>query len=470
MPQRYISLSDLSRGRAAGQVWLRCPACGEVTATADLEAQAMTCPWCDFHLPLEAQPRLEQLVDRGSFRPIGEGPTGPSLFGQATLLGQPLALAISNPNADWTADETRALVSLAAGAARDRLPLVWVATAPQGVTIQAPWTGLPAALGRLGEAGLPWVTLVAGPCYGAPAALALQADLVLAEPGAVVAPVLPPALRQAGRWPLESTRPARELERSGWCDAVVPRRGQRTALADLLDLLGFPGQAQRGAAPAPTPSLPGSLEGLTTAFYELHGDRQTTDDAALVGGLARLAPGGPRVLLLATAPGKDWAASRRRHAGALCAAGWRKAIRLLRLAGRFGLPVVTVLERPGLRIGHREQAAAVAAAMGETLDTLLALPVPTIAVCLQANEGPAGLVLAATDYLLAQEDAAPALCQADITPDATFAAGALPGALAHALQELTEKYAIHGPLGRRKLLQRRYARRLRHGSTREADQ
>lgn len=471
MPKRYISLRDLSGGRAAGQVWLRCPACGEISATADLEAQAMTCPWCDFHLPLEAHLRLERLVDPGSFQPAEEGLGSPSRFGRATLLGQPLALAVSDPNAAWTAAETRALASAVEGAVRERLPLLWVVTAPQGAATQAPWTGLPAVLGRLGEAGLPWLALVAGPCFGAPAALALQADLVLAEPGAAVAPVLPPALRQAGRWPLESARPARDLLRSGWCDTVVPRHKQRAVLADLLDLLGFPGQgAARSGAPPSSELFPiPCLNGLAAAFYELHGDRQSTDDAALVGGLARLSPTGMRALLLATAPGQNPTETRRRHAGLLCAAGWRKATRLLLLAGRFGLPVVTVLDRAGLRIGQREQAAAVAWAFGETLRAMLTLPVPTVSVCLQADEGPAGLVLAATDYLLAREEAVPALRQSEITPDATFAADTLPGALTHVLEELTQTYAGRGPLGRRKLLQRRLARQLRPRPTREVN-
>lgn len=471
MAKRYISLSGLAGGRAAGQVWLRCPACGEISASADLESQAMTCPWCDFHLPLEAHPRLERLVDPGSFQRAEEDPGGPSLFGRATLLGRPLALAVSDPDTAWTAAETRALVSTVEGAIHDRLPLVWVATAPQGTETQAPWTGLPAVLGRLGEAGLPWLALVAGPCFGAPAALALQADLVLAEPGAVVAPVLPPALRQAGRWPLESARPARDLLRSGWCDNVVPRHRQRAALSDLLDLLGFPNPAtaRRDAAPSPDPLPIASLNGLATAFYELHGDRQSADDAALVGGLARLTPTDLRVLLLATAPGQSRTEIRRRHAGTLCAAGWRKATRLLLLAGRFGLPVVTVLDRAGLRIGHREQAAAVVWAIGETLCTLLSLPVPTVAVCLQTDEGLSGLALAATDYLLAREETTSVLRRAGITPDATFTDDALPDILSSVLENLTQTYMVRGPLGRRKLLQRRHARWFRHGPIREAD-
>lgn len=467
MPRQYVTLTTEPARQAGGEVLLRCPACGESSPMPALSAQAMVCGWCDFHFPLEAGPHLELLVDEGSFRPLEAAPAGPARLGWATLAGRPLAVAVSDPASSWDAAEIGALAALAEEAGRRHQSLLWVVTAAQGVKAPLRWAGLQLALDRLGEAGAesghgapaPWIALVAGPAYGPAAALAAQADLVLAEPGAVLAPVLPEALRQAGRLPIESTRPPRQLLRAGWADAVVPRHEQRTALADLLDLLGAAGEGAGTRPPSAAPErLPAPFHGLFASFRELAGDRQSVDDPALVGGLARLGPDGMPLLVLATACAETRAGVRRRHAGAISAAGWRKATRLLRLAGRFGLPVVLLVDRPTLRTGRHDDPGEAAAALGRTLHTLLALPVPTIAVRVAASEGLSTVVLSTSDYLLVQQDLAPQLQQARLPVSGTFEAHELEVHLARVLRELRQAYVEHGALGRRALSQHRYVR------------
>jgi len=416
----------------------------------------MVCPWCDGHLPLDAERHLELLVDKGAFHPLG-APAGSSLFGQATLAGHEIALALADPTALWTPAECRALLALAEVARRERHPLVWVATAAQGAT-PALWPGLQAALQALHQVAVPWLTLVAGPCYGSMAALALQSDLVLAEPGAFLDPLLPAMRRQAGLAPEPLHRP-RQLLRAGWADAVLPRSEQRAGLALLLDLLLAPGPSRpRGARRLPQPEVPAQLQALFGPFFELHGDRRAGDDPTLVGGLGRLREDGRTVVVLA-------ALSRK----AIGAAGWRKAARLLGLAGRLGLPVVTLIDRPVLRASRSEAPGETATALGETLQALLDVPTPTIAVILGDDEGLAMQVLGTADGLLCSATVA-SRRQDRPTPDATFDHERdLPGLLARHLEELTQTYVIHGPLGRRKLLQRRYIRWIRPAQS-EMDQ
>jgi acetyl-CoA carboxylase carboxyl transferase subunit beta len=430
----------------------------------ELAAQAMVCGWCDFHFPLEAGPHLELLVDEGSFNPL-DSSTGPARLGWATLAGRPLAIAVSDPTSRWDAKEITALTDLAEKAAREHQPLLWVVTAVQGVEAPQYWPGLQIALDRVGKAipeqvhstPLPRITLISGPAYGPAAALAIQADLVLAEPGAVIAPVLPEVLREAGRLPIESTRPPRQLLREGWADAILPRQTQKVALANLLDLLGVTG---KGTVTPPSLTMPEQLPApfrrLFVSFRELVGDRQSADDPALSGGLARLKPDGAPLLVLATARGEGKTRARR-HAGAIGVAGWRKATRLLRLAGRFGLPVILLLDGPTLRIGRRRDPSEVTAALGETIHTLLTLPVPTVTVCIAASDDLAARALSATDHLLVRDDLAPRLQEMGLLVSSTFAHD-LDIHLPRVVQELEQSYLQHGPLGRRALGQHRYIR------------
>ncbi len=461
MARRYISLPTVSPGQVTGDVHIRCPLCGEVAASTDLAERAMVCPWCDMHFPLEANGHLALLVDEGSFHPLQGAPVGPSLFGRAALQGRPIALAVADPATCWTSAEVQALATLIEEAGLQRTPLLWLLTAPQGTQADTLWAGVQASLGRLAEAGLPCLVLLSGACYGPAVAVALQGDLVLAEPGAAVTLLPSEELRQAGRLPAEVTRPVRDLLQAGWADAILSRQAQRPVLAALLALLtgspsgraGFPGRAAAESLLPP----PGALADILDLFFELHGDRGTEDDRALWGGLARLRVGGAPILLLATALREGQPALRRPRTD-VGAAGWRKAARLLGLAGRFGLPVVTRVDQVALRCRRRDRPAELAAAVGQALAALLALPVPSVALRLGRGGGTAGLALTAADRIVAPEPLVAALEEEGISPDATFSGEELPALLASQLQDLAQTYAPHGPLGRRKLLQRRHAR------------
>ncbi|MBN1485082.1 MAG: hypothetical protein JXA37_10195 [Chloroflexia bacterium] len=459
MPQKFIRLPTAPPGSVLGQVRLRCPGCRERVDLEELESRHMVCPWCDWHLPLEARSRRELLLDEGSFVPLDSAPSGPTLFGWAGLRGRPLALVVGDPAASWNAERVRALIELAEESRLQHRPLLWILTAAHGAAGDLPWPGLLAALDQLRRSSLPWLTLLSGPCYGPVTALALQADLVLAEPGTVARPADAPA----GRLPREIDRSPRRLLRQGWADQVLPRSEQRQSIAALLDLLNPPGAP---SSPPPAPKSAGRhwdrplqvLEQLCSPFYELQGDRCQEDDAALVGGLGRLREDGQPLLVLVTAQGKGWHEKARRHHGAISAAGWRKATRLLQMAARFELPVLCLVAAPRGRQRCGEPATALSTAMTETLRGLLDLPGPTLSVHLAAPTGLPSWALSATDRLLSTEALAGPLRQAGLSPDVVLPSlqDLLP-ALSSQLRTLRQTYAVQGPLGRRKLYQHRYA-------------
>ena len=120
------------------------------------------------------------------------------------------------------------------------------------------------------------------------------------------------------------------------------------------------------------------VERMFEEFVPLGGDRTFGDDQAILGGFARL--NGRRVMLIGHEKGHDTETRVRHNFGMGKPEGYRKAIRLMEMAGRFGLPVVTLVDTsgafPGVEAEERGQAEAIARAT----EACLALPVPMVAV------------------------------------------------------------------------------------------
>jgi acetyl-CoA carboxylase carboxyl transferase subunit alpha len=141
------------------------------------------------------------------------------------------------------------------------------------------------------------------------------------------------------------------------------------------------------------PKRPYTLDYLRTVFtdfVELHGDRLFRDDPAIVGGWARL--DGETVMVIGTQKGRDTKENLRRDFGMAHPEGYRKALRLMKLAEKFGAPVITLIDiagaHPGLGAEERGQASAIAT----NLIQMAALRTPTIAAVI--GEGGSGGALA----------------------------------------------------------------------------
>jgi len=132
------------------------------------------------------------------------------------------------------------------------------------------------------------------------------------------------------------------------------------------------------------------IDRIFTDFQELHGDRSFSDDAALVGGLARL--DGMPVMVLGQQKGRDTKENIHRNFGMPRPEGYRKALRLMKLAERFRLPVITFIDTPGAYPGigaeERNQSEAIARNLFEMSD--LKTPI----ICTVIGEGGSGGALA----------------------------------------------------------------------------
>ena len=139
------------------------------------------------------------------------------------------------------------------------------------------------------------------------------------------------------------------------------------------------------------------IEALFTDFEELHGDRHFADDYAIVGGLARF--NGQSVMVVGHQKGRDTKEKIRRNFGMPRPEGYRKALRLMKTAEKFGLPVMTFIDTPGAYPGIGAEERGQSEAIGKNLYELTRLRVPVL--CTVIGEGGSGgaLAVALGDYV-----------------------------------------------------------------------
>ncbi|OQW46236.1 MAG: acetyl-CoA carboxylase carboxyltransferase subunit alpha [Proteobacteria bacterium SG_bin6] len=151
------------------------------------------------------------------------------------------------------------------------------------------------------------------------------------------------------------------------------------------------------------PQIHDFITGLFDEFMPLGGDRAFADDPALLGGFARLQ--GRPVMVIGNAKGRDTAARLKHNFGMARPEGYRKAIRLLDLADRFGLPVITLVDTPGAFPGIDAEARGQAEAIARATERCLGVASPLVAVITGEGGSGGAVALAAGDRVLMFEHA-----------------------------------------------------------------
>ena len=140
------------------------------------------------------------------------------------------------------------------------------------------------------------------------------------------------------------------------------------------------------------------IAAIFTDFHELHGDRAFADDEAIVGGLARLAD--INVVVIGNQKGRTLKERSRRNFGMAKPEGYRKALRLMKLAEKFDLPVVTFVDTPGAYPGIDAEQRGQSEAIGRNLFEMAGLKVPVL-TCIIGEGGSGGaLALAVADMVM----------------------------------------------------------------------
>jgi acetyl-CoA carboxylase carboxyl transferase subunit alpha len=190
-----------------------------------------------------------------------------------------------------------------------------------------------------------------------------------------------------------------------------------------------------------------------TDFCELHGDRLYAEDRAIVGGFACL--GSHKVLLVGTQKGRDTKENILRNFGSAHPEGYRKALRLMKLADKFGLPIIALIDTAGAYPGIGAEERHIAEAIAVNLREMMLLQVPIIAVVIGEGGSGGALGIGVADRVLILENAyysviSPEGCAAILWKDRSAAAKAAQ-ALKITAKDLKELRLVDGivpePLG-----------------------
>jgi len=492
--------------------WVRCGGCGTLVYGKRWRRTLRCCPECGHHGALTAWERLSLLLDPGSLELLHfevepadpleftDSKPYPRRLAQARertgmseavlgalgeIEGSPVVVACMDfrflgGSLGSVVGEIITRVGDIALARRTPLLLV---TASGGARMQEGALSLmqmaktSAMLARLDEAGLLTVSLVTDPTFGGVAAsFATLCDVTIAEPRA--------RLGFAGRRVVEQTiketlppnfQTAEFLLERGFIDFIAPRDTHRTELGKLLraaqprpgvhaddpdradDVVvrdpallrqDEPHGVVRRARRISRPTTLDYAALLLEEFRELLGDRVSGDCPAVVGGLGQLH--GRPVVLIGHQKGHDQAELTRRNFGMPSPAGYRKAARLMRLAAKLGLPVITLIDTPGAFPGKSAEEQGQAVAIAENLKLMAELPVPVIATITGEGGSGGALALAVANRVLMWQDAiysviSPEGCSAILWQDPSQTARAA-AALRLRARDLLELGVVDGVL------------------------
>ncbi|MGH2557882.1 MAG: carboxyl transferase domain-containing protein, partial [Thermomicrobiales bacterium] len=421
------------------------------------------CDECGAHYAIGAHTRILSLVDAESFRetdpdlvsadPLAFEDDAPyaarlceqhvrtglhdaAVTGTATLGGQPVVVAVVDfafmggsmgvvvgekvtRAAELALDRRRPLITIvASGGARMQ----------EGMYSLLQMAKTSAAMRQLYRAGVPHLSILTHPTTGGVfASFASLGDVIVAEPGALIGFAGPRVVEQVLGKPVPpGSHTAEFLLDHGIIDAVVERHRLRGYLGSILELLRVPQAIEEAIAPSleSTDNLvtdqlsawdtvlaarggnrPTSLDyvkRICEQFVELHGDRESGDNSAVVAGLGSIR--GHHVALIGLERGHGGESEGRRH-GRPMPEGYRKAQRVMNAAARFGLPVVTLIDTPGAYPGVEAEEGGLAGEIAKCMATMSDLPVPIISAVIGEGGSGGALALAIADVVLMQSRA-----------------------------------------------------------------
>lgn len=461
----FTSSATPATPRRVEELWAICPSCKAHVSKVTWESSLRVCPRCGAHDRLSCRDRLKLLVDDGSFverhaevtwsDPLGFRDASGSyadkakaavaksgigeavVTGTATIEGLPVVLGVMDfrfLGGSLGSGTGERILLATEDALRLKCPCVLISASGgarmhEGIVSLMQMAKTCAGIARLDAAGIPYVSILTDPTTGGvSASYAMVGDVNLAEPHSLIG--------FAGRRVIEQTikqklpddfQTAEYLEAHGFLDRIVPRADLRCFVAKLLRYWQpTRGQAAVAAPAAPrTPAGPAAhanaweavnlarhadrpllvdyIQGLCDDFIELHGDRAFGDDRALIGGFATI--GGERVMLIGHRKGKHVEENIEANFGMANPEGYRKAMRLMKLAEKYRLPVVAFVDTPGAYPGLDAEARGQAEAIARNLTVMAQLRTPFVVVVTGEGGSGGALGIAVGDTVLMLQNA-----------------------------------------------------------------
>jgi acetyl-CoA carboxylase carboxyl transferase subunit beta len=419
------------------------------------------CDVCGRHFHVPARERIQQLVDAGTFHEVNRslasvdplsftdrlpyrqrlddarkktGVTEAAVTGTGSIGGAQAVLValdfefLGGSMGSVVGEKVTLAFELAT---RRRLPIITISTSggarmQEGMLSLVQMAKTSAAARKLHEARQPFISVLADPTTGGIyASFASLGDIIIAEPKALIGFAGPRVVEQTmhQQVPDEVHRAEYGLAH-GALDQIVERPLLRDKLIALLTALSWRNRANFVAAEEPpAPALPGALRpaweivqlarrndrpsslehvrAMTSDFFELHGDRVGGDDAAIAIGLANLS--GRPVAIIAEERGSGTPDDPTRG-GRPMPAGYRKALRMMSLANKFGLPLLTFIDTPGAYAAIEAEERGLARALAECLSYMSGISTQTVATVVGEGGSGGALALGVADRVLMLEN------------------------------------------------------------------
>lgn len=433
----------------------RCNACKSAVFVDEVKKGLYICPHCNNYFRVPAYTRLRQIVDGDSFEEWDtdiafSNPLRYKGYGEKVKeLQEKTGLREAVVTGRGTIDGETAVIGVMDGrflmasmgeivgekiaraferAAEERLPVILFACSggarmQEGIVSLMQMAKTSAAVKRHSEAGLLYISVLTDPTTGGvTASFAMLGDIILAEPGALIGFAGPRVIEQTIRQKLpKGFQRAEFLLEHGFLDALVTREQMRDTLAQILRLHHKQNCSEKNAGQNRTlegmidkesaeniyvplsawehverarsktrPVGHDYIERLFPDFMEFHGDRFFRDDPAVIGGIATFH--GQPVTVIAQEKGEGTKGNIARNFGMVSPDGYRKSMRLVRQAEKFGRPVIFLVDTPGAFCGMEAEERGQGEAIARNICDLFGVRVPILSIVI--GEGGSGGALA----------------------------------------------------------------------------
>lgn len=433
-------------------LWVQCPECKAIMYREDFDRLNSVCQHCGHHFRITAWERIRLVVDEGSFvewdsslksqNPLDykgypekllslrekTGLQDAIVSGHATIDGIKICIAAMDSRfmmGSMGSVVGEKITRLFERATKDKLPVLLFSVSggarmQEGIVSLMQMAKTSAAVKTHSDQGLLFLSFMTDPTTGGvTASFASLGDIILSEPGTIIG--------FAGRRVIEGTidqtlpddfQRAEFLLEHGFLDHIIPRADSRDFIAKLLRLHenknldehvyeglkdGKEAKKRSGSEcleiirQKGRPTIMDYLPLLFDDVVELHGDRSYADDPAIWGGLARF--NGLPVTVIATRKGRNLAENNDVHFGMPHPEGYRKALRLMKQAEKFGRPIITFVDTPGAYCGVEDEERGQGEAIAKNLFEMSGLKVPVISIVIGEGGSGGALAISVSDRL-----------------------------------------------------------------------
>lgn len=442
-----------------GGMWEKCEKCGQIIYIKDLNDNNKVCNFCKYHFKMPAYERIDSILDDGSFQELNKDmkTLNPLNFpgyeekveslkdstelkeavitGTGTISGEDAVVCVMDSRflmASMGSVVGEKLTRAIEFATKEELPLI-IFTASGGARMQEGMFSLMqmakvnSALARFKEKGLLYISVITNPTTGGvTASFAMVADIVIAEPGALIGFAGKRVIEQTVNEKLpEGFQTAEFMLKRGFIDKIVHRKNLTSTLGHLLKVHKYNGAKIENnedskenneeysnltaweklnlVRKANRPTALQYIDNIFDNFVEMHGDRYFGDDGCIIGGIATI--NGMPFTVIAQQKGRDLKENIKRNFGMPNPEGYRKALRLMKQAEKFNRPIICFVDTPGAYPGIGAEERGQGEAIGNSILEMSQIKSPIISIVLGEGGSGGALALSVADEVWMLENA-----------------------------------------------------------------